>query len=97
MANEVTVEQLEALSKRLPSGERLRLVARICDQLSATLPEAATQGEEDQILRERLRLAKELLAEVEDVEDDAQGPHDAAADLRRMREERTWRIGRSGA
>ena len=45
--------------------------------------------------QKKLQLANELLAEVDDIEDDSQGELDAATDLRRFREERIKRICQS--
>ena len=38
MPESVTLEQVEELATQLPPGERLKLVARVCEQLSIALP-----------------------------------------------------------
>ena len=85
MSDTVTLEQVEQMATQLPMTERLKLVARICEQLSAGTVENKTELVREQ----RLRLAEELLAECSDIEDDSQGEFDAAEDIRRMREKRT--------
>jgi hypothetical protein len=89
MANTLNFEQVQELVTQLPPQEQLKLAARICDQLSAMPSTDFVESETEHLWRERLRLAEGLLAEVEDIENDAQGEFDAAADIRRMREERT--------
>ena len=79
MSNTVTLEQVEQFVTQLPPPERLRLVAHICEQLSAGI----TEGEVERLKQARLRLAEELLAECNDIEDDSQGEFDAAQDIRR--------------
>lgn len=51
----------------------------------------------ERLRREKIRLAEELLAECNDIKDDSQGEFDAAADIRKMRENRTGQICRSDA
>jgi hypothetical protein len=91
MANTVTLEQVEALVGKLTPTERLKLAARICDELSAQVSGALQDNEEEHRLQERLRLADELLAECSGIEDDAQGT-DPNAVIRRLREERISQI-----
>jgi len=75
----------------LPPPEQLRLVAHICEQLSATAPREQAEGGR----QVRLRLVEELLAECSDIEDDSQGKFDAAQDIRQMREKRMSQICQS--
>ena len=49
-------------------------------------------SEVETIKQKRLDTAKELLSEVDDVDDDSQGIFDASADIRRLREERLKQI-----
>ena len=84
MSDTVTLEQVEQLATQLPLPERLKLVARICEQLSAGVAE----NETEQVRKQRLRLAEEFLAECSDIEDDSQGDFNAEEDIRRIREER---------
>ena len=88
MSNTVTLGEVEQLAIQLPPPEQLKLVARICEQLSA----AATEAVAEQVRLVRLQLAEELLAECDDIEDDSQGEFDATQDIQRMREERMSRI-----
>jgi hypothetical protein len=87
MASTVTLQQVEELVGQLPPNERLKLAARICEELSGKVPEALQESEEERQLQERLRLADELLAECAGIEDDAQGT-DPTDVIRRLREER---------
>ncbi|HIE29186.1 TPA: hypothetical protein EYP66_18090 [Candidatus Poribacteria bacterium] len=84
MSNTVTLGEVEQLAAQLPPPERLKLVACICEQLSA----ATTEDEAERVKQVRLQLAEELLAECNDIEDDSQGEFDATQDIQRMREER---------
>ena len=93
----MTVEQMEVLAAQLPPQEQLKLVARISERLSAMLPVATDQERAaGRTTSERLRLAEELLAEAEDIEDDAQGQLDAAETIQGIRNERTGQICRRG-
>ena len=91
--SKVTLEQMEQLAFQLPAPERLKLAARICEQLSTSV----TEKEAKQLWQVRLQLAEELLAECDDIEDDSQGKFDTAEDIRRMRQERLREICQRGA
>ncbi|MDP3947231.1 MAG: hypothetical protein Q8Q41_00875 [bacterium] len=93
MSNTVTLGEVEQLAGQLPPPERLKLVARICEQLSVT----ATQGETEQMKQIRLQLAEELLTECNNIGDDSQGEFDATQDIRRMREKRISQICQNDA
>lgn len=95
MSKKVTLEHAERLTEQLLPQEQLKLVARICERLSTT--PAAMPTDAEQARPERLRLAEELLAEVEQIENDSQGESDAAATIRRMREARIAQICQSDA
>ena len=97
MAETVTLDQIEKLVEQLPPAQRLRLVASICEQLSAASTIEKIENDMKRSRRKRFQLAKELLAEVDDIEDDSQGKFDAAADLRQLREERIKQICQSDA
>jgi len=84
MFNTVTIGEVEQLVVQLPLPERLKLAARICEQLSAV----TTENNAERVRQVRLQLAEELLAECSDIEDDSQGEFDATQDIRRMREGR---------
>ena len=93
MSDTVTLGEVEQLVAQLPPPEQLRLVAHVCEQLTVR----ATEGEAEEVRQVRLRLAEELLAECNDIEDDSQGKFDATQDIRRMREERMRQICQSDA
>ena len=95
MAETVTLDQIEKLVEQLPPAQRLKLVASICEQLSSASTIEKVENDMKRSRRKRLQLAEELLAEVDDIEDDSQGKFDAAADLRRLREERIKQICQS--
>jgi len=88
MANMVNLEQAERLVAQLPSQEQLKLVARICEQLSVTLPVAFSEESAEEWARQK-RLAKldAWLTECEQVAELWEGEFDSAADLRRIRNE----------
>jgi hypothetical protein len=92
----MTLEQVEKLVKQLSPTQQLKLVARICEQLSAA-PNIEPTEDEDPSKQKRLQLAEELLSEVDYIEDDSKGEFDAAADLRQLREERIKQICQSDA
>ncbi len=79
----VTLDQVETMVEQLSPQNQLKLLARVSETLSRSLPEMpdAADGQ-----TERLRLAEALLAEVADVEDDSQGEFDAVGTLRQLRD-----------
>ena len=97
MAEIVTLEQIERLVRQLPPTQQLKLVARICEQLGAASNIEPMEDKMERSKQKRLRLAEELLSEVDCIEDDSQGKFDAAADLRQLREERIKQICQSDA
>ena len=98
MPNGVTREHVEQLAVQLPPQEQLELVAHIVNQLNITLPLTSVKaGKQEQVQRQRLQLAEELLVEVADIEDDSQGTSDAAITIRKMRDERIFQICRRDA
>ena len=97
MTEPVTLEQVEALAVQLTPQEQLKLVAHVSERLSDALSVAPVEENREASEQAKcLQLARELLAEVEDIEDDSQGEHDAAETIRRMRDERIAQICRSG-
>lgn len=88
MFNTVALGEVEQLTAQLPPPQRLKLVASICEQLSAV----ATEDESEQVSQVRLQLAEELLAECYEIDDDSKGDFDAAQDIRQIREERANRL-----
>lgn len=89
MSNGVTLEQVEQLAVQLLPSERLKLVARLCEQLSAMPP---VESSEQQAKRERLAQVDAWLAECDAVAESIEGEFDAAEDIRRIREERASRL-----
>ena len=77
-----TLDQVETMAEQLSPQNQLKLLARVSETLSRSLPDMpdAADGQ-----AERLRLAEALLAEIEDVEDDSQGEFDAVETLRQVR------------
>lgn len=86
MQSKATLAQVERLAAQLPLAERLKLVARICEELSDTQQtERVRHG----------RSAKQVeawLAECDAVAEGVEGKFDAAEDLRQVREERANRL-----
>jgi len=89
MANQATLEQVEQLAAQLPPPEQLKLVARICAQLSAT---SLAESNEEKRRRERLAQVDAWLAECDAVAESIEGEFDAAEDIRQIREERANRL-----
>jgi hypothetical protein len=92
VARTVTLEQVEKMIEQLTPAQRLKLAARICEQLSAASDIQQAGDEIERLKQKRLQLVEELLSEVNPVEDDSRGEFDAAADLRQSREERLKHI-----
>jgi uncharacterized protein (DUF1499 family) len=89
MSQQVTLEQVDRLARQLEPLSSLQLIARVAERLGQTLPvAAATDLAKAQMQKARLQLASELLAEVDDIEDDSQGKSEAVDIIRRLREER---------
>lgn len=89
MSNRVTLEQVEQLTAQLPPPERLKLVAHICEQLSAT---KMAESDEEKVRQERLAQVDAWLAECDTVAESIEGEFDSAEDIRQIREERTNRL-----
>jgi len=98
MYQRMTLEQVEQLIGQLALQELVQLLKYISERLSHALPLVTDDNQEKERIRQlRLRLANELLAEVENIEDDAQGETDAAEIVRRLRDERIAQICRKDA
>lgn len=91
MSNEVTFEQVEQLSVRLPPPEQLKLVARISEQLSNLMATIVPPGMES-VRQEREAMADALLAELDAIAESLDGNFDSAEDIRQIREERANRL-----
>jgi hypothetical protein len=98
LADTISLDQMAALAAQMLPQDQLKLVARISGQLSASLAAVAEQASTDESARkQRLRLAEELLAEVEDIADDSQGQFDAVETVQQLRDGRTTQICPRGA
>lgn len=87
MADTVNLEQAERLVVQLPPQEQLKLVARICEQLSVAPPVVSSEAStEERVQQERLAKLDAWLAECEKVAELWEGEFDSAADLRRIRD-----------
>ena len=86
MSRRVTIEEVEQLMGQLPWPEQLKLVARICEQLSATV---TAESDEERARRERLTQVDAWLAECDTVAESIEGEFDSAEELRQIRQERT--------
>jgi len=93
MANTAALQQVEQLIARLPLSQQVMLAERVRERASATMPFARGQeNTADRARHEQLRLAEELLAEVEGIEDDSRGEFKAAEAIRRTRDERILQV-----
>ncbi len=91
MSTRVTLEQVERLAIQLPPPEKLKLVARISEQLSGFTPMIPPLDKE-RAQRKREVMADALLAELDAIADSIEGEFDSAADIRQIREERANRL-----
>ena len=89
MTETVTLEQVEKLIEQLTPAQRLKLAARICEQLSAASDIQQVGDEIGKLEQKRLQLVDELLPEVNNIEDDSRGEFDSATDLRQLRRHRS--------
>jgi hypothetical protein len=81
MSSSVTLEHVESLAAQLSPRDRLKLVARVCDRLSAAAP--STAGDAAAAGTDYAAWAKEC----DEVAELWEGEFDAVADLRRIRDE----------
>lgn len=87
MTSNVTLEQVEQLAVQLPVIDRLKLLARISDQLSR-LGTAEMPSDAESARWEREAMADALLQELDAIAESIDGEFDSAADIRQIREER---------
>ena len=85
MSRAVSVEQVEQLAAQLPLSDQLRLVARICEQVSTTMPseltiQAAPPAHIDDV--------ESWLQACDEIADSIEGEFDAVEDLHELRQER---------
>jgi hypothetical protein len=83
-----TLDSVEALANELSQGDQIALVMRLGSKLNLSIPISTPQTAAPAVDKEGLRLAEQLLAEVEDMPDNAPGLSDLTEEIRRMREER---------
>lgn len=85
----VTLEQVVSFAELLSMQDQLRLMSRVSEHLSKHVPEQRSFQQANAADNPaRLRLAEQLLLEVQDTPDDAPGMLDSAAAVRQMRNER---------
>lgn len=93
-----TLEHVQQLANQLIWPEQLKLLKHVVEHLNQEVAVDFQNGRnEEQARRARQQLADQLLAEVEDVEDDSVGRFDAAETIQQMREERTAQLCRNDA
>lgn len=97
MAQTMTFEEVKVMVARLSCQDQLKLAAHLNEKLGGATRSVTEQEELEEVRRNQLRLAEELLAECADVKDDSLGSTDAVAILRQMRDDRTARLCPSDA
>jgi hypothetical protein len=85
MADRADLEEAERLALQLPFSDRLRLMARICQELSA---ETEGIGDQRSAAQDRLAELDSWLAECDALRGRFRGKLDAVEEVRRIREER---------
>jgi hypothetical protein len=88
MADQVQLEEAERLASQLSFPERLKLVARICEQLSV---ETAGIGDRSSAAEQRLAELDSWLAECDVLRRRIQAGFDSVEDIRQIREDRAGR------
>lgn len=91
MTSQLTLQQLEQQIAQLPLHERLKLVARISEQLSTMPLDRLAVGEEF-LPRQREREADELLALCDAAAKMWEGKFDAAEEIQQMHQEKDEQI-----
>jgi len=90
MDGPITLEQVQNLVAQLPPRDQLRLVARIGEQLSASMKPPSTS------LRAPARTSEEeadaLIAELDAIAESIPGEFDSVEDIRKNRDEQTDRL-----
>ncbi len=85
MSNVVTLEEVEQLATQLPTPERLKLVARVCEQLATAIPGEVDVERTD---REHLVRVDAWLSDCDAVAESIEGEFDVVKEIRDMREAR---------
>ena len=94
MSSQMTLEQLEQQVAQLPVHERLKLIARVSEQLSITPLNtiAEAKEEEETVRQQREKEADELLALCDVAAEMWEGQFNAAKEIRQVRQERDEKI-----
>jgi hypothetical protein len=92
MANQITLEQIEQLATQLSPPEQLKLVARLCEELSVTSLGAPIVVNEEVARQQREQEADAILALCDAAAEMWEGEFDAAEDIRQMRQDRDKQI-----
>lgn len=88
MSDEITLENVERMAMKLPPRDRMKLVTRIREQLSAA---ASVDTNPEHVGVESLTKVDAWLADCDAVAEAVEGEFDSTADLRAIREERASR------
>ena len=90
MSSQMTLEQLEQQVAQLPVHERLKLIARVSEQLSITPLNTITEAKEKEetVRQQREKEADELLALCDAAAEMWEGQFDAGQEIRQVRQER---------
>ena len=90
MSSQMTLEQLEQQVAQLPVHERLKLIARVSEQLSITPLNMITEAKEKEetVRQQREKEADELLALCDAAAEMWEGQFDAVQEIRQVRQER---------
>ncbi len=92
MASSVNLDQVEAMAAQLPPTQRLKLAARICEDLRSSPPPARSETESEQHDRQSPEaLADSLRAGLDAIAEGVGGQFDSAEDIRHARLERAGR------
>ena len=89
MSDEITLENVERMAMKLPPQDRMKLVTRIREQLSAG---AIVDASPEHLGVDSLMKVDAWLADCDAVAEAVEGEFDSAADLRAIREERASRL-----
>jgi hypothetical protein len=89
MSDEITLENVERLAMKLAPQDRMKLVTRIREQLSAA---AIVDAKPEHVGVDSVTKEDAWLADCDAVAEAVEGEFDSAADLRAIREERASRL-----
>ena len=89
MSDEITLGNVERMAMKLPPQDRMKLVTRIREQLSAG---AIVDARPEHLGVDSLMKVDAWLADCDAVAEAVEGEFDSTADLRAIREERASRL-----